>query len=682
VVLVVLAAVLLARDLLAVRSSLTAARASLAEVRSAAGTIDVERAAVSLERADRELAEARSRTGGPLWSLGVRLPVAGDSVGVTRGVVRVASAALDVAQEAVTGGDQLLGSGLDVRVSEGQVDLEPLAQAKELLDGLPLERLVDTRNELRAIEPGWAPQELVDGRRETLRLADEAIGSIERGRDLLEVLPSFLGTEEPRTYFLGVQTPAELRGTGGLIGYYGVLHVAEGRFELVASDVYDALDEAVDAEPTTGRIGQLGGDPSQGAPVDEEYRDRYEHVRAAGHFSNVNVDPDLPTTARIALDLFTLRTGMEVDGMVLADPVALEAILTAAGGELEIPDVAAGAATEGVELPDALDPVSFAEFVTVDIYEQLGSGRSDQRKLLLRALGDAAFGRIFDGAWEGVTMSRALGDAAAHRHLQVFSRHEAEQAAFEELGIAGALRPPDGADLFAVTANNAVGGKQDVHLGHRVAVDVTLDDPRRDGDEVTVLRDATVRTEVDNPLPSEGMDEYVIGNCLVGGDRNQCFEGPPGENRTWFSVWADGTTELVAERGDDGRNRVRAGTLRGLKMFDRYLDTPPQSELGFELDLTGVAPATTDGEHLVYEWAWWAQSKAIPTLLDVTVAGPDGWRVVEVEVVGGGDGRGFGPHGDGHPLTADLDEDGRARLTGTVTADATLRIRMSGEVED
>jgi hypothetical protein len=684
VVLVALAGILLARDLYAVRASLAAAQASLVEVRSAAGEADVARASSSLERADRDLADARSRSGGPLWSLGARVPVLGDSVAVTRSVVRVASAALDVAQRAVAGGDQLLGSGLDVRVSDGQLDLAPLAQAQQVLDSLPVGRLADTRDELRAIEPRWAPQELLDGRRETLRLADETIETIGNGQDLLAALPSFLGTDGPRTYFIGVQTPGELRGTGGLIGYYGLLTVEDGRFELVASDVYDALDGPEDTMPgddgeggdgpLTGRIAQLAGDPTQGVPVDEEYAARFDQALAAGHFSNVNVDPDLPTTARVALDLFTLRTGLEVDGMVLTDPVALESILTAAGGELEVPR---SALPEGVDLPATLAPASFADFAMIDVYEQLGSGRGEERKLLLRALGDAAFGQIFDGAWDGVAMSRALGDAAGERHLQVFSRDETEQAAFERIGIAGALRAPEGADLFAVTANNAVGGKQDVHVGHHVSLDVTLEDPRRDGDEVSVLRRATVRTEVDNPLPSEGMDLYIIGNCPVDGSGG-CFDGPPGDNRTWFTLWTDRETERTEERGDDGRNRVRSGTLRDLRAYDRYLDTPSESQLGFELDVLGVAPAHTEAGDLVYELAWWAQSKAIPTLLEVAITAPEGWEVAAVEVVGGGSGRGFGVHGEGQPLEARIAEDGRAHLSGTVTADTRLRVRFAG----
>jgi hypothetical protein len=690
--LVLLAGVLLARDLLAVRQSLTAAQSSLAEVRTAAGAIDVDAASASLDRASRDLADARSRSGGPLWSLATHAPIVGDSVSITRGVVRVASAALVVAREAVEGGGQLVGPGLDVRVSDGRVDLGPLEQARQLLDGLPLAALVGARDDLHAIEPGWAPQELLDGRTETLRLADETILTVERGRELLTVLPSFLGMEGPRSYFLGVQTPAELRGTGGLIGFYAVLTVEDGGFEISPSEVYEALDgeddeDGIDGAPNgaddgedadapgtaTGRIGELqrGGESVR---VDDEFHERYDHTAAAGFFHNVNVDPDLPTTAGVALDLFELRTGQQLDGLVLMDPLALELVLTAAGGAVDVPDVG----VDGVVLPETITPSAFAEFITVDIYDQLGAERTEERKSLFQLLGDGAFAQVFQGEWEGAAMSRAIGEAAGSRHLQLFSRDEDEQAAFEELNVAGALQVPEGADLVAVTANNAVGGKQDVHLGHRVGIDVALEDPRRDGDEVTLLRQATVRTEVDNPLPSEGMDLYVIGNCLVGGERSACFEGPPGENRTWFSLWMPGGTDLVAERGDDGRFRAVSGSFRGLSVVDRYLETPPESSLGFELDLTGEAPARTEAGELVYELAWWEQSKAIPSLLDVRVAAPDGWRVADVEVIGGGTGRGFGVHGEGVVLETSIDEDGRAALTGTVSADTRLRVRMTG----
>lgn len=675
VALVLVAGGLLARDLLAVRSSLTAAQASLLDVRSAAGAIAVDDAAAALQQADRQLAEARSRSGGPLWSVAARAPVLGGSIQLTREVVRTASVMVDVADRAVDGGTDLLGGGLSISVEDGQLDLSPLHEARELLDGLPLERLREARADLAATQPRWAPQEILDGRDDTLDVATEAVGTIERGQALLSVLPPFLGEDGTRRYFLGIQTPAELRGTGGLLGYYAVLTAEGGRLTLGDSDVYDALDDLEDGAPSTGRIGLLRGDLTQGAMVSDEYAARYGHTAASAFFSNINVDPDLPTTAAIMLDLYEQRTGDRLDGVVLVDPVGLELILQAIGDGIPVP----GDLPPGVELPEVLPADGFAEFASIGVYDQLGSGRSAERKRILTELSDAAFAQVFDGAWDGVAVSRAVGDAAGSRHLQVYSALEEEQQAFDRVGVAGSLRAPEGADLLTVTANNAVGGKQDVHLGHRVVAEVTLEDPRRDDEgAVTVARRTELQIEVDNPLPGAGMDEYIIGNCLVGTLENQCFDGPPGHNRTWFTAWTPGPAEL-----EDPVAAVASGlrptAFRGFAAFDRFLETPPESTADFSLAWNGRAPASTDRGELIYELSWWAQSKATPTQLDVTVAPPDGWRIIDVEFAGGGTGHGLGAFGDADSLEVAVDGQGRAHLSGNATADALLHVRMVGD---
>jgi hypothetical protein len=670
-VLAVAVGVLLVRDVQRVRSSLVAAQVSLEEVRGAVGAVEVERAAAALDRADAELAEARSRTGGPLWSLAAAVPVAGDSVTTTREVVRTASALVEVADVAVVEGAQLLGDGLDVQVADGRLDLGPLTAARTLLEELPLARLVEARDRLASARPRWAPGEVMQGRAETLAAADEVIGTVDRGQQILTALPSFLGERGERRYFLGVQTPAELRGTGGLIGYFAVLAVESGRFTLEQSDVYDALEDLEDAAPTTGYVGDLSGDLADGVEVSDEFAARYGHTAAPAFFSNVNVDPDLPTTAEVMLDLYELRMGERLDGVILVDPLAMQDLLVAIGGGIDVPSELSGG-----DLPSELPADRFAEFATVDVYERYGSDASDERKLLLRGLGDAAFARVFDGAWDGVAVSRAMADTASGRHLQVYSRDGDEQAAFERVGVTGSLHAPDGADLLTVTANNAVGGKQDVHLGHNVSADITLADPRRSDDgEVTLARRTDLRVEVDNPLPSEGMDEYIIGNCLVDDALGGCFDGPPGVNRTWFTAWAPGTSRLAALADGRGVESVRATEFRGLAAFDRYLETEPLSSNSFDLAYEGRAVATDENGGLTYELAWWAQSKAIPTLLDIAIAPPEGWRIAALEVSGGGSGLGSGPHGAGQPLTAEV-RDGLGRLGGTATEDAVLRVEL------
>jgi hypothetical protein len=561
---------LLARDALVVRRSLVTAQAELVALQSAAGELDLAQASVSLTRAETELADARTRSAGPLWRVAAQVPILGDSVEVVRAVVATASAGVDVARSAVNDGGQLLTDGLDVQVVDNQVDLAPLYEARDVLAGLPLERLVASSDRLRAVDPAWAPQELLDGRRDTLRFAEDTITTVERGRELMEALPGFLGADGPRNYFLGVQTPAELRGTGGLIGYFALLSVDDGRFELGASEAYDGLEEdEVDPGSTTQRIGTLGGDPADGATVDADFADRYQHVAAAGNFSNVNVDPDLPVTADVALELFEVRTGQTLDGMVLLDQVALGDILTATGTRLEIPQEY----RIDTDLPPTIPPEELTRLLTIDLYQELGDGRSSERKALLEHLGDAAFEAVFAGGWDGVPVARALGASDGQPQPAAVQPDARRAGRVQHRRDRGALRGPDDADLFAVTANNAVGGKQDVHVGHHVTVDLALADPRQGDDGVT--RRAVARPSARSwrtRCPPEGWTStssataWSTSSATSASRARRARTGPgspsgPREARRW-STPAQTTVRSRCGRASCGASRSTTGSWR------------------------------------------------------------------------------------------------------------------------
>ena len=161
--------------------------------------------------------------------------------------------------------------------------------------------------------------------------------------------------------------------------------------------------------------------------------------------------------------------------------------------------------------------------------------------------------------------------------------------------------------------------------------------------------------------------------------RGNCLEQRPGWNRTWFSVWGPGGTTLQAARGEEGPAAASVGQIHGHAVVDRFLDTAPESSNGFELELEATAPLRIEDGALVYELTWWSQAKAIPDLLDITVTAPDGWRIRDLTVAGGGEGLGMGPHGEGQELAVEAEGSGSsARVTGTVSADATIRVELAG----
>jgi hypothetical protein len=664
-----------ALDLLSVRQSLVAARSAMAEVSGALSDVDVDEAQAALAVASGELDDAGRRTGRFTWSIATQVPYLGPSVVVTREVVEVADAAVEVAELALTEGQQLLVEGIDVALVDGRVDLQPLLDARDLMSALPIERLATARDQLAVPREAWLPEVVSEGRSDTLMLANETLGTLQRAEALTAALPTFFGAEGPRRYFVGMQTSAELRGTGGLIGFWGVMAIDDGRVDFGSGEAYDPVDDAdrPAGEPGVDRIRTIGLSPTNPPDVDEAFLGRYATTAAARSFPNINLDPDLPTTSKAILDLFELQTGERLDGVVLLDTPGVERLLEATDAKL--PVSAELAAATGFD--DGLPAERFSSFVTDEIYETLGFDSGEERKALLRELGDAAFAQIIGGGWSTPEMLRAVSDATSERHLQVFSTDEQVQAGFHAVNATGSLELPEDADLVALTANNVVGGKQDVHLGHRSSIDVTLEEVQSAADgSLSAPRTLQVSVHVDNPLPSSGRDAYVIGNCYVPDGKNQCFEGEPGANRTWFSLWMSPWTRTTGFVSDDGTPATRlAGTFRGLRVIDHFLFTPSESQAGFTVQAAGRVPLRREVHSVVYELHWWRQAKAIPDLLEASVTPPPGWAIAEVEVVGGGSGRGAGVHGDGEELVVEV-VDGVAHLRGTVTSDTRLLVHL------
>jgi hypothetical protein len=669
-----------ALDLFSVRQSLVTARSAMGEVRGALGEVDIDEAQRSLAIASEELDDASRRADRFTWTIATEVPYLGPTVTVTRQVIEVADAAVEIAELTVTEGQQLLAQGLDVAVVDGRVDLEPVLAARDLIAEMPIDRLTAARDELAVPPEAWLPGVVIDGRADVLTLADETVATLERAEALTAALPGFLGAEGERRYFIGMQTSAELRGTGGLIGFWGVLSVDDGRVTFGASEAYDPFDDAglPEGETRLGQIGTIGLSPLNPPGVDEAFLGRYATTAAARSFPNSNLDPDLPTTGKVILDLFELQTGERLDGVVLLDPPGVQRLLEPTGSTLP---VSAEVAAE-VGLADGLPVDAFARFVTDQIYDTYGFDRSDERKDVLRALGDTAFERIVTGGWSTPEMVRAVAEATTERHLQVYSTDEQVQAGFQAVNATGSLELPEDADLLALTANNVVGGKQDVHLGHRSDVEVVLDEVQLGADgSVWALRWLGVSVYVDNPLPTSGRDLYVIGNCYVPDAVNRCFEGEPGTNRTWFSLWMSPQTRTTRFISEDGTPPTRiAGTFRDLRVIDHFLLTPSESSAGFTVEAAGRVPLRREIDSVVYELQWWRQAKAIPDLLDVTVTPPQGWAIGDVEVVGGGSGRGMGVHGEGVEREVEV-VDGVAHVRGTFTADTRLLIHLVDPVD-
>ena len=227
VVLVLLAAVAwLAWEGLQARNDLQAARPVAGEVRDAVLAGDVQQARAGLATLQERTATARERTDGPLWWLAGHLPIVGDDVDavqtmaetlddVSRGVLPPLVDAGQAARPA-----QLLAAG-------DTIDLAPLVDAQPALRTAA--RLSAAASARLALVDGSATVGPVRSALEDVRgQVDDLAGTARTADTAATVLPPMLGADGKRRYFLAFQNNAEARGTGGLLGAYGVLEADRG----------------------------------------------------------------------------------------------------------------------------------------------------------------------------------------------------------------------------------------------------------------------------------------------------------------------------------------------------------------------------------------------------------------------------------------------------------------------
>jgi hypothetical protein len=198
--------------------------------------------------------------------------------------------------------------------------------------------------------------------------------------------------------------------------------------------------------------------------------------------------PDFPSFAATMAEAYETATGRHVDGVITADPFALQALLTSTGPTL-IP---------GLDVRVSADDV--VAFVTNEAYRQLRDAR--QRKQVLGAVAASVVDRFLARPDASLFALKNLAATASAGHIQLWSAEPVLESGLAATGVGGAFAPPPG-DLLAVVQNNASATKLDFFQHRTVAYGVRLTD---DGAAA-----ADLAVDVENTSPTTGYPPYVIG---------------------------------------------------------------------------------------------------------------------------------------------------------------------------
>jgi hypothetical protein len=335
-----------------------------------------------------------------------------------------------------------------------------------------------------------------------------------------------------------------MRGSGGLLGAYGILEADRGRLRMAH------LGTNAELRNTT---------PVPAVELGPDFASRYRRFSADSFWVNGNMSPHFPYASAIWTALWAkTHDGQRLDGTVAIDPDALSRIL-AATGPATLPDGEVVTADNVVPLTESEAYVRFAK-------------DNDARDRYLQQVARVSYERLL-AAPDTAALLRALGTAAGGRHLQLASEHAEEQAAFAGTAVAGVLPEATAAPYLEVVTQNAGGNKLDYYLRRTIE--------RRRSADGTV----TVTVRIRNGSPP-GLPPYASGRLdLPPGTKHL-----DGSQYEFVSVYASSDAGLTGATVDGKPRAMESETERGHPVFSTFLELPPDRDVVLVVTLTGERP--------------------------------------------------------------------------------------------
>ena len=530
-------------------------------------------------------ADARRRLRSlPLRLVGV-LPVVGANPRLAAGLADAATTAAEAGVIIAQGVADLPGGiaalapqGSSVPVESLQALAGPLGDARRLM-----QRAGD------AVPPasGVLLPQLVNARQDFRRQQGEALKALEVGEALAAALPRFLGSEGPRHYFFAAQNPAELRGTGGLMGAYAILTADQGRLSF---SEFNPVQDLTSLPPGTV------------PPPNPDFADRYGFQNGTGFWLNLNLTPDFPSAAQAVENLWdaTKPAGEpSLDGVIAADPFALAALLDATGP---------------VQVPPFSEVTSetLVALISNEAYFEFDEAESPERKRLFGAVATAVVWSFLSSSGaDPAAAAQVLGAATAAGHLKLQAVQADVQAALSLAGVDGSL-PPTSTDTATVVLNNAAGNKTDYYAERTVTYDAVL---AEDGGV-----NGTLSVNLLNGAPATGPPPYIIGPTTAAPNA--------GENLSIASLFC-GTCEVLTATRDGAPDEQQEGTELGHAVQTSIVRLGSGEQTRLTWTWHRAEAWTRLGEGGAYDVTFGSQPTIRPTELIVRVQLPESTEVIE-----------------------------------------------------
>lgn len=483
-------------------------------------------ATVAAADADRYADRAREKTDSFTWRATAALPVLGDPFDTTRQIATVVHGLTsEVLPPAVNAG---------TAIAPGQLILDGARiNLAALRDAAPT--IADTASAARALATQAAAVDssflgpVDDARTQLVEQTSELSTMLGNISTAAEIAPAMLGADGPRTYFIGFQTNAEARGTGGLLGGFGELRADDGTVR-------------VDELASNKELSLTGVAPIS---LGQDFDRQYGQSRPTTDFRNSNVSSHFPYAAQIWRSMWGQESGTQVDGVIATDPVALSYVLKVVG-PVTMPDGEKVTADNVVELTEST------------AYSRFGTDNA-ARKRYLQTVASKVVEKMTGKISNPRALLEALGKAAGEGRIAVWSSRTDEQAILADTPL-GHTVPDDDAPYAGVVVNNLGGNKLDYYLKREIEYT---------GETCTGdTRATTVTVRLTNDLPPGDYTKYVAGMF------DNPMGAPVGTNLTNLSLVATRGAKLDKVTVDGKPAFAFTGAELGHPVFDLQFPIP------------------------------------------------------------------------------------------------------------
>ncbi|MGW0161201.1 DUF4012 domain-containing protein [Mycobacterium sp. NPDC003323] len=522
------------------KSALEQARTSAQQAKAALQQGDSEGAVRLADEAQVHAQQARKATHSLPWDIASAVPWLGSPFETGQQISDVVlGLADDVLKPAAAAGTALAPDRL---LQGSRVDVEVLRSEQPTLD-----ELTQAAGRLNVKAQGIGDPTFVsvlkDARAQLQHQTSDIADLLQNTSLAARLAPMMMGADGPRSYFMGFQTNAEARGTGGLLGGFGVLRFDNGQGTVDTLGANTELDMAF-------------------RPVDlgAEFQETYGYTNPFGDFRNSNLSSHFPYAAQIWKSMWDQQTGSNVDGVIAIDPFALSYILGAVG-PVTMPGGEKVTKDNVVELTES---TAYARFPTDQV----------ARKQYLQDIASAVVQRMTASVGSPRALLDALGKSVGEGRISIWSSDLETQELLEQTPLAHIV-PDDPAPYAEVVINNLGGNKMDYYLNREI--EYVADGCGGD------TRNSTVTVRLKNTAEASQLPDYVAG---TGGLNPEVpIDLPKGTMLT--SVRLLGTTgaKLESALSNGEKIPVFTGQERNHPTFEVQVAIPPgkSGELTFRL---------------------------------------------------------------------------------------------------